>query len=211
LVGAMSAASSSADVDHAVSAVSGEPSHDDVELVPTLETPSPDEADDSSTGRLADLSSADCSELRIDMLPWWVERLAGVEIHGQDGDTEYQMDAPSVSSGEVWASRATSGRRHSVDFVCQSFFSVDFMETSASGFRMQTSSSGIMTVHVRVAEDQTLAVIPEKIEGTDNITALAKNTMVPKLQERLRSFLVEFRRELDDQTGDIEESAWQLD
>lgn len=145
--------------------------------------------------------SSDAS--RIDMLPWWREALAAVEVHRRDGDTAFELDAPSITSGEAWACGAASGSQCVVDVHVQSSFDVEMMETTQSGYRMQTSSSGIMVARLRLTEESKIVVIAEKIEGATVVTQLAKEAMLPLLEEKLNASLGDFFKEVEEKIESV--------
>eukprot|EP00929_Paragymnodinium_shiwhaense_P069773 TRINITY_DN35203_c0_g1_i4.p1 TRINITY_DN35203_c0_g1~~TRINITY_DN35203_c0_g1_i4.p1 ORF type:complete len:147 (-),score=33.39 TRINITY_DN35203_c0_g1_i4:211-651(-) len=131
------------------------------------------------------------------MLSWWEERLSALEVHKADGDLSFEMDPPVILSGEAWASSSSSSKRCDVNISCQLSFSVDMMETTQSGYRMQTSSSGIMTARLQLSPDERIEVVPEKVEGAEVVERVARESMWPMVQEKLTDVLKDFLKEVE--------------
>lgn len=124
------------------------------------------------------------------MLPWWSQRLASLQLSIDEPDLNVKVDPINDVTGSASVLGIQGSMRCLFDLEFTVQFDVERLETSAAGFPMQTTSCG--QVRVTHFSQDAPDDISFEMEGHEVASEIAANTLVPKLKDALRECVIAY-------------------
>jgi len=129
-----------------------------------------------------------------DMLPWWRERLAALELGTKATNLIVESEQIKSVTGKAVVVNAHGALNYFFDLRFQFDFRIERLEKTASGLPMQTSSSGL--VRVSDFSHERRGGCSVEIDGADIATNVADAELLPKLRAALLECIADYESQV---------------